>query len=168
MSARAVRTPILAALAAGLASAAVAPGASAATLTLSASPAYAVAGQTVTLKVTSDTAGPIEIRQVRKSRASGPGRCSFPGLYWDSYISSPKPLRTIEYPTPGATVTVKIPVTSTFMFGGNLLDDLRPQGPHPEDECRDGLSQYTRIGAFQEILLPYNFSSADRPFTRLL
>lgn len=166
MTARVVRTSILAASAAGLAFAA--PGASAATLTLSASPAYAVAGQTLTLKVSSDTAGPIEIRQVRKNRSTGPGRCPASGLYWDSLISSPKPLRTIAYTTPGTTVTVKIPVTSTSMFGGNLLDDLRPQGPYPENECRDGLSQYTRVGAFQDIFSDYNFSSADRPFTRLL
>lgn len=170
MSARAVRTLTVAASAAGLAIAvavAAAPAASANALTLTATPAYAVAGQTLTLKVASDTAGPIEIRQVRRNRSTGPGRCPASGLYWDTWITAPKALRTIDYPTPGAVVTVKIPVTSTGLFGGNLLDDLRPPGAHPEDECRDGLSQYTRIGAFQEIVSDYNFSVAARPFTRL-
>lgn len=167
MSARVVRTSLAVVVAAGL-TACAAPAASASTLTLTASPAYAIAGQTLTLKVTSDTAGPIEIRQVRRNRGTGPGRCPASGLYWDTWISSPKPLRTIEYPTPGTTVTVRIPVARTGLFGGNLIDDLRPQGAHPEDECRDGLSQYTRIGAFQEIVSDYNFSSADRPFTRLI
>lgn len=166
MSARVVRTLAVAVAATGLATTA-APAASASTLTLSASPAYAVAGQTLTVRITSDTAGPIELRQVRKNRLTGPGRCPASGLYWDTWISSPKPLRTIAYPTAGAVVTVKVPVTSTGLFGGNLIDDLRPQGAHPEDECRDGLSQYTRIGAFQEISSEYNFSVADRPYTRL-
>lgn len=168
MSARVVRTLAAAASAAGLLAAAAAPAASANALTLTASPAYAIAGQTLTLKVTSDTAGPIEIRQVRKNRGTGPGRCPATGLYWDTWITSPRPLRTIDYPTPGAVVTVKIPVTRTVQFGGNLIDDLRPQGAHPEDECRDGLSQYTRIGAFQDIASDYNFWSVDRPFTRLI
>lgn len=167
MSARVVRTLAVAASTAGLVIASGAPAASASTLTVAASPAYGIVGQTLTVKVTSDAAGPIEIRQVRKNRLTGPGRCPASGLYWDTWITSPKALRTIDYPTPGTPVTVKIPVASTGLFGGNLIDDLRPQGAHPEDECRDGLSQYTRIGAFQEISSEYNFSSADRPFTRL-
>lgn len=134
------------------AAATLAPAASAATLTVSPSQRQVIVGTPLTVKVTSDTAGEIIVRQAR----SGSKRDYTPGCYgrnepnledgkkWIGGVA----LATITYTTPGVPVTVKVNSGNLGFFGGDLLSFLAANS-RPGHRCYDPPTQFTRISAWQ-------------------
>lgn len=164
MSHASFRRPIVVAALALGAGLSLAPTASAA-VSLTSSASYTYAGASVTLKVSSDVAKTIEIRQGRANRLSGPGRCILSYTFAGDWLAG-RVLRTIDYTTPGTVVTVTIPATSLQFVGGNLLAGL-PNGVPEDSRCDDYATQFTQIGAWQSA----GYLETDvalRPLVRLI
>lgn len=140
------RRSILACASALALGASATPVASAA-VTITSSTASTFIGQTVTLKVSSTTAGSMTIRQLRAENVQGPGRCIAALPVFDSWIGG-KSQKTVLYPTAGEVVTVKIAATSLEYFGGNPLAGLFGD-PNDPNRCDDYVTQFTRISAWQ-------------------
>lgn len=140
-------------LAAGLALAATllaASSASAATLSITPSTRQAVGGLPLSVKITSDTAGEIVIRQARIDK-----RDFYPGCYahreadvtTGPWVGSAA-RKTITYSTPGVPVTVRLNSGQIEFFGGDILSFAWAAAPSGK-RCYDPPTQFTRISAWQ-------------------
>lgn len=146
MTSHSFRRPLLAGAAVLALAAAVAPSASAA-VSITSSTTSTFIGQTVTLKVSSTIAGPLTIRQLRADKVQGPGRCVAALPVYQGYLGG-KAQATVNYPTPGQVVTVKLAASNLQYFGGDPLAGLFGN-PNDPDRCDDYVTQFTRISAWQ-------------------
>ena len=124
--------------------------ATAATVTISPSQRQVIGGTPLTVKVTSDTAGEIVIRQAR----DGSKRDVLPSCQIrDADLKDGKwyggvALKKIDYTTPGVPVTVKLNSAQLTFFGGDFVWFLAANSK-PGQRCYDPPTQFTRITAWQ-------------------
>lgn len=152
------------------AAAVLAPSASAVTVSISSSTRQVIGGAPLSVKVTSDTAGPIVIRQSR----NGSKRDFTPGCYGRNepdledgkqWIGSAA-IKTIDYTTPGVPLTVKLNSAVLGFYGGDLLSFLAASS-RPGHRCYDPLTQFTRISAWQSVPGQWDEVAAHTPLVRL-
>lgn len=127
----------------------LAPTASAA-VTITSSARQVVGGQQLTVKVTSDSAGEIVIRQARNgTKRDVLPSCTIRDTDLDDgpWYGGPA-LKKIDYTTPGVPVTVKINTAQLGFFGGDLTWFLAANS-RPGQRCYDPPTQFTRISAWQ-------------------
>lgn len=109
-----------------------------------------VGGTPLSVKVTSDTAGEIVIRQARLDK-----RDFYPGCTpaWEPDVTSGPWVggaarKTVAYTTPGVPVTVPLNSGQIEFFGGDLLSFLWAAAPSGK-RCYDPPTQFTQISAWQ-------------------
>ncbi len=133
-----------------VAAAAIAQPASAATLTITPSARQVVGGIPLSVKITSDTAGEIVIRQARVNKQDFYPGCVPP---WEPDVTTGSWVggaarKTITYTTPGVPATVRLNSGQIEFFGGHIDSFLWAAAPSGK-RCYDPPTQFTRISAWQ-------------------